>query len=75
MQVKSKVVVLFGGIFHLGLKDRILTCFQLLSSQHPKPSVRITNKLILKERLIDSTVYLVYRLRTFDFSHTRGFLR
>jgi len=46
----------------LGLKDKILTCFQLLSSQYPKPSVRITNKLILKESLIDSTVYLVYRL-------------
>ena len=45
--VKSKVVFLFGGIFHLGLKVKILTCFQLLSSQYPKPSVRITNKLIL----------------------------
>ena len=75
MQVKSKVVFLFGGIFHLGLKDKILTLFQLLSSQYPKPSVQITNKLILKERLIDSNVYLVYRLCTFDFSHTRGFLR
>ena len=50
--------------FLLGLKDKILTCFQLLSSQYPKPSVRITNKLILKEMLIDSTIYLVYRLCT-----------
>ena len=58
----------------MGLKDKILTSFQLLSSQKLKPSVRITNKLIPKERLIDSTKYIVYRLCTFDFSHTRGFL-
>ena len=57
------------------IKDNILTCFQLLSSQYPKPFVRITNKLIFIERLIDSTtIYPVYRLCTFDFSHTHGFL-
>ena len=41
---------------YLTLKDKILTRFQLLSSSYPKPLVRITNKVILTERLIDSTI-------------------
>ena len=59
MEVKSKLVYLLNGIIHLGLKDKILTYFQLLSSQYPKPLVRITltNKLTLIERLIDFTIY------------------
>ena len=57
MKVKSKLVYLLNGIIHLGLKDKILTYFQLLSSQYPKPLVRITNRLTLIERLIDFTIY------------------
>ena len=61
---RQSCIFIRWDIFHLGLKDKILTCFQLLSSQYPKPSVRITNKQILKERLLDTTIYLVYRLCT-----------
>ena len=56
MKTFCKVVYLLSELIHLGLKDKLLTCFQLLSSQYPKPLVRITNKLILIERLIEGGI-------------------
>ena len=45
------------GKLSSAVKNKIFTRFQLFSSQYPRKLVRITNKLVLKERSIDSTLW------------------
>ena len=65
--------LLILGKFSSAVKNKIFIRFQLSSSQYPKTFVWITNKLVLKDRPIDCTLWFTV-IALLTQSHVRLFM-